>query len=607
HEVGPEGKQLQGCHLTRYTNGIGAVTDISYETAAQQMAKDGGRDSWPYAIPFPMNVVSRLDQYDLLTNLHEVTTYRYHEGFYDGQEKQFRGFARVLTQLEGNETIEEGWTEEVFDVGVTDTYHHGKLLRSLVSSGGRDLYQSSMSYEDCPIAEVPDDTELPVRYICTTESQMIDKEGLSQERWVTSQTQRDYDGYGNVVWQVDFGVTDIGGSSCEPCERDASIYGAPCGQQCLGDERTSITEYITPGDNTAGRWLLGLATHTQTMGREGDALVAESWLYYDGNDFEGLNPGQATHGRVARVEVKRDLQSEYRIEVSRSAYDEHGNVVATLDPLGEIGGHSHQRQYTYSDDGLRVVQADILLEDSEGQPYLLSRTVHHEPLYDKPAETTAWVRVVNGEIVSTRRATSFEYDVFGRMRARFEPGNTSAEPDTVYEYDLQSPSSRIISRSRSQQGGPLDLVQARCLDGRGRPYQVRTRTDGETYQVSGLTLFNIRSEPVKVYQPYTASSEQCDTSAPNDVLSTNLRYDATGRQLEVTLPDSSIHGEPSTTRSVYEPLMTYTYDAEDTDPQGPYTNTPRITHTDGIGRTVAHARQLEANGAAHAIGIGYDG
>ncbi|MEO1273403.1 MAG: toxin TcdB middle/N-terminal domain-containing protein, partial [Myxococcota bacterium] len=549
------------------TNGIGAVTDITYETAAQQMAKDGGRDSWPYAIPFPMNVVSRLDQYDLLTNLHEVTTYRYHEGFYDGQEKQFRGFARVLTQLEGNETIEEGSTEEVFDVGVTDTYHHGKLLRASVSSGGRDLHQSSTVYEDCPVAEVPGGTELPVRYICATESQMIEKEGLSQERWVTSQTQMDYDGYGNVVWQVNSGVTAIGGSGCEPCEQDASVYGMPCGQQCLGDESTSITEYITPGDNTAGRWLLGLVTHTQQMGREGDVLVAESWAYYDGPDFEGLPLGQATHGRATRVEVKRDLQSEHLIKVSRNAYDEHGNVVAILDPLGESDGHTHQRRYTLSDDGLRVIQADVLLEDPEGQPYLLSRSVHHEPLYDNPAETTAWVRVVNGEIVSTRRATSFEYDVFGRMSAWFEPGNASAEPDVVYEYDLQSPSSRIISRSRSQQGGALDLVQVQCLDGRGRSYQVRTRTDGENYQVSGLTLFNIRSEPVKIYQPYTSSSEQCDTNAPNGVLSTNVRYDATGRQLEATLPDGSIHGEPSTVRSVYEPLVTYTYDAEDTDPQ----------------------------------------
>ncbi|MEL6182937.1 MAG: toxin TcdB middle/N-terminal domain-containing protein, partial [Myxococcota bacterium] len=88
--------------MTRYTNGIGAVTEITYETAAQQMARDGGRDAWPYALPFPMNVVSKLDQYDLLTNLHEVTTYRYHAGFYDGQEKQFRGFARVQTVQEGN-------------------------------------------------------------------------------------------------------------------------------------------------------------------------------------------------------------------------------------------------------------------------------------------------------------------------------------------------------------------------------------------------------------------------------------------------------------------------------------------------------------------------
>ncbi|MEO1272274.1 MAG: toxin TcdB middle/N-terminal domain-containing protein, partial [Myxococcota bacterium] len=153
--------------MTQHTNGIGAVTEVAYETAAQQMAKDGGRDSWPYAIPFPMNVVIKLDQYDLLTELHEVTTYRYHEGFYDGQEKQFRGFALVQTTLEGNETIEEGLTEERFDVGVNDTYYHGRLLSSSVSSGGRELSESLTTYSDCPLDGIPAGTELPIRFICT--------------------------------------------------------------------------------------------------------------------------------------------------------------------------------------------------------------------------------------------------------------------------------------------------------------------------------------------------------------------------------------------------------------------------------------------------------
>ncbi|MEO1273802.1 MAG: hypothetical protein AAFX99_37485, partial [Myxococcota bacterium] len=168
------------------------------------------------------------------------------------------------------------------------------------------------------------------------------------------ETSSDYDGYGHVIRDINEGVTSLGGAGCEPCEREETIYGKPCGEQCIGDEMTTVTQYITPGPATGDRWLLGLASHTQTMGREGDPWVAESWTYYDGPDFEGLPLGQAATGNPSRVVIKRDVESGHLIEVARNAYDEHGNVIATLDPLGEPEGHTHQRQYVYSDDGLRV-------------------------------------------------------------------------------------------------------------------------------------------------------------------------------------------------------------------------------------------------------------
>ncbi|MEL6182892.1 MAG: toxin TcdB middle/N-terminal domain-containing protein, partial [Myxococcota bacterium] len=393
----------------------------------------------------------KLDQYDLLTNLYEVTTYRYHEGFYDGQEKQFRGFARVQTVQEGNDTMEGGLTEERFDVGVTDTYRHGLLLSTSSSSAGRDLLESTTTFEDCPVDGRPEGTELAVRFICPTATQTILKEGLTQERWVTTASFMSYDGYGNVTREVDQGVILIGGDGCAPCERDEALYGEPCGPQCIGDEATSLTTYITPGeDTTAGRWLLGLESHNRFMGRDGDDFVAESWTYYDGPDFEGLPLGQATVGDVSRVSVKRDRETDHLFDLVRNAYDEHGNVIATLDPLAEPSGHTHQRQYQYSNDGLRVVQADILLEDPLGRPYRLRRAVRYEPLFDKPAVTTAWTRLVDGQVVSAERSTTFAYDDFGRMLAQFEPGNISNQPDAVMEYDLRSPTSRIITRTRTQ-------------------------------------------------------------------------------------------------------------------------------------------------------------
>ncbi|MEL6181814.1 MAG: toxin TcdB middle/N-terminal domain-containing protein, partial [Myxococcota bacterium] len=81
--------------LARIENGLGSVTDITYGTSVQHMAQDGGWEAWEYRLPHPMLVVDSIDRYDLLTNVHEVTRYQYHDGFYDGIEKQFRGYARV--------------------------------------------------------------------------------------------------------------------------------------------------------------------------------------------------------------------------------------------------------------------------------------------------------------------------------------------------------------------------------------------------------------------------------------------------------------------------------------------------------------------------------
>ncbi|MEO1272381.1 MAG: hypothetical protein AAFX99_30150, partial [Myxococcota bacterium] len=407
----------------------------------------------------------------------------------------------------------------------------------------------------------------------------------------------------NVTRMENLGVTSIGGGGCEPCQQDASRYGAPCGEQCLGDESTTETEYVEPGPDTNGRWINSAPYRQRTYGRDSD-LVSEMLTYYDGADFEGLTLGQLDQGKATRSTVTRDANTT--ITLTRNAFDEHGNVIDTLDPLGSPDGHTHRRQYTYDDEGLRVTQADILLEDSEGNPYTLRRQVRYEPLFDKIAEGTAWMRVVDGQLVSTRRATSYTYDVFGRTVARYLPGNISDDPDDVYEYDLQSPASRIITRSRSQVGGPLDLESIQCIDGRNRTYQTRTRLDTNLYQVTGFTVFNVRSSPVQVYQPYTSASDGCDPNPPEGTLPTRYRYDALGRIVATTLPDASIYGEASVLSTGYEPLVSLSYDAEDNDPSSPHYNTPTVTRTNGIGRTVAIERYLAPEGPIAALTMEYD-
>ncbi|MEO1273127.1 MAG: toxin TcdB middle/N-terminal domain-containing protein, partial [Myxococcota bacterium] len=321
--------------LTRITNGIGQVTDVTYSSSVQMQARDAAEGRlWSYKLPHPMLVVESINRTDTLTNLDEIDTYAYHDGYYDGDEKQFRGYEEVELVGLSDETQEERQVMMRYEIGAADPYRKDLLVYQSTSSAGRLLNEEYMTYDDCPLAEIQDGTELPVRYICPTATRTVIQEGASEDRWVVTETASTYDGYGNVTRSESLGVTSIGGGSCEPCgDRDQDTFGVPCGAQCLGDESYTVTDFVEPGEDTSGRWILGLPWRSRSFGRDGSELVSETLTYYDGNDFEGMNLGTLDQGKVTRVTVQKEVGSNVVIETARNAFDEHGNVIDTLDPL----------------------------------------------------------------------------------------------------------------------------------------------------------------------------------------------------------------------------------------------------------------------------------
>ncbi|MEO1273025.1 MAG: toxin TcdB middle/N-terminal domain-containing protein, partial [Myxococcota bacterium] len=337
--------------MSRIENGLGQVTTITYGTSVQHMARDGGWQAWQYRLPHPMLVVDRRDTYDRLTNVHEVTEYSYSDGFYDGIEKQFRGYARVETRLIGDDAQQSGVTQSLYDVGANDAYTNGLLLAQSIASDGRDLNLTENSYSDCDLTGIPDNTDLPIRFICQTATETVLKEGLPESEWVTLQSETEYDGYGNVTRAVNHGVTSIGAAGCEPCNgRDPEAFGKPCGPQCIGDESTLETAYINPGPDTSGRWILGRSHTAWSYGDPNSTLRTETQTYYDGEPFIGMNLGSLDQGNVTRVTVKKEVGSDEVIAAARNRYDDHGNVIETIDPNGVIGGNTHRRVYVMDED-----------------------------------------------------------------------------------------------------------------------------------------------------------------------------------------------------------------------------------------------------------------
>ena len=82
--------------LDRSVNNLGAETRIGYASSTKfYLADKAAGTPWVTRLPFPVPVVERVETYDYVSRNRFVTRYTYHHGFYDGVEREFRGFGRV--------------------------------------------------------------------------------------------------------------------------------------------------------------------------------------------------------------------------------------------------------------------------------------------------------------------------------------------------------------------------------------------------------------------------------------------------------------------------------------------------------------------------------
>lgn len=82
--------------LVRTVNNLGAETRVHYAPSIKFYLQDK-RDGKPWItrLPFPVHVVEWVETYDHVSRNHFVTRYAYHHGYFDGEEREFRGFGRV--------------------------------------------------------------------------------------------------------------------------------------------------------------------------------------------------------------------------------------------------------------------------------------------------------------------------------------------------------------------------------------------------------------------------------------------------------------------------------------------------------------------------------
>ncbi|HOC70307.1 MAG TPA: toxin TcdB middle/N-terminal domain-containing protein, partial [Candidatus Hydrogenedentes bacterium] len=245
--------------LKTVSNGIGKTTTFHYASAAAEYARDreGGRQ-WPNGVPVPVNVLSSFDINDGLVSY--TSEIYYHDGYYDGREREFRGFAAATRRELGDSSLPDLFTDHIFDTGAAHEVLKGKTLsfeaRTAEKGGAGVFFQERNEWEPRQLLAGAAGETRTVNFAAqTVRERTVVEEGRGVP--VTVRWEYDYDAYGNRTWQQEFGRLD----------------GA------WDDERVTETTYTAADATGLSAWILNKVV-TQTTKDENGVLVAEKRSYY---------------------------------------------------------------------------------------------------------------------------------------------------------------------------------------------------------------------------------------------------------------------------------------------------------------------------------------
>lgn len=166
--------------LIRTRNNLGVETHVEYASSTEfYLADKAAGRPWVTRLPFPVHVVKRVETYDYISRNRFVTSYTYHHGFFDGYEREFRGFGMVeqldtedLETLSTRTEFPPSTNEDrAFSVppALTKTWYHtgaflglGRITRHLAYEYYREPAPTHELGEQNPLAAMLlEDTILP--------------------------------------------------------------------------------------------------------------------------------------------------------------------------------------------------------------------------------------------------------------------------------------------------------------------------------------------------------------------------------------------------------------------------------------------------------------
>jgi hypothetical protein len=271
-------------------------------------------------VPFPVQVLAESVVSDGLGHRH-VTGYRYRDGWYAPDTREFRGFAQVVRTELGDASEATAVAVHGFDLGHAAECRKGSLLSlEARTETGALLVRDTYAYATRTAL-----TGLDGRAVVWAE-----RTKHEAEHWegaaapVATREEWTHDDYGNVLVHSEWGIVE--GSN--------ALAGH--------DERVTTTGYL----NDADRWLLGRAFHTLVADVVG-LRIGESYTYYDGEPFKGLGLGQLG-AAGAPTRSASWVAGDHFADTERLQRDAYGLVTATSVRLGRGGRSTTTPRHTRS-------------------------------------------------------------------------------------------------------------------------------------------------------------------------------------------------------------------------------------------------------------------
>ncbi|MCP4104362.1 MAG: hypothetical protein GY749_02320, partial [Desulfobacteraceae bacterium] len=510
--------------LKTITNGIGRTVTISYSSSVDEMIRDQeAGNPWHRNVPFPVPVVSKIELSDGL-NIY-ATEFQYHDGYYDGEEKEFRGFAGAEKKETGDTSAPDLIMAYEFDTGSEQESLKGKpLILSARTASGGIFYRENYTWITKELATGTDgDTRkviFPYQQVKTRD--ILEKGSGSpvQLKW-----EYEYDNYGNMIKQTDHGRLDSG----------------------WDDERITTTSFTANYESGVSKWILDKVVESRTTDENG-VSVAIKRNYYD-----ELGLGEVSKGNLTKTEDW--VEHDKYVVSARNDYDEYGNIIATYDALyGTEPGH--YRKLVYDSVYHTFPVQEIIYTGNTDLPSLTMSATYDHGLGVMISSTD-----FNGF------STSYGYDTFGRVTSITKSPDTShtLEYDYVLAHDMGN--GKIINwvETRQKDSGSDGFLKSRAFyDGLGR--KIMTRAEGEIsgqVVVTDTVRFNARKLEWKKYLPYFETGTLDFTDPQFNTGFTEHFYDAAGREIRMNQPADS-DGKIVFSSTIYKPLSKTVQDEEQT-------------------------------------------